>query len=105
VKPFQSLIKIRRYFDFEIMAEGIYKDLDKNDNYFIEVPAYMAWDEFEKVTISIRNNSNYKTFDAAQAAIYNKPGIVELVRIFDLKADLAKLQSLQQRYMVEIGRK
>lgn len=105
VKPFQSLIKIRRYFDFEIMADGIYKDLDKNDNYFIEVPAYMAWDEFEKVTISIRNNSNYKTFDAAQAAIYNKPGIVELVRIYDLKADLAKLQSLQQRYMVEIGRK
>jgi hypothetical protein len=105
VKPFQSLIKIRRYFDFEVMAKGIYKDMDKQDNYFIEVPSYLDWDEFEKATISIRNNFDYKTFDAAQAAIYNKQGIVELVRIYDLKANLSKLQSLQQKYIVEIERK
>lgn len=105
VKPYQSLIKIRRFFDLEVMAEGVFKDADKEDTYYIRVPLFMTWDEFEKATIAIRNNFDYKTYDAAQAAIYNKPGIVELVRIFDRKADLSKLQLLQQKYIIEVERK
>lgn len=105
VKPFQSLIKIRRFFDLDVMAEGIYKDVDKRDTYYLELPVFMTWDEFEKATIAIRNNFDYKTYDAAQAAIYNKSGIVELVRIYDLKADLPKLESLRNKYLIEVGRK
>ena len=105
VNPFQSLIKIRRFFDLEVISDGIYKDLDKADTYYLKVPLYMTWDEFENVTIAIRNNSDHKTYDAAQAAIYNKHGIVELVRIYDRKADLSKLQSLQNKYIIEVGRK
>jgi len=105
VKSYQSLIKIRRFFDLEVMAEGIYKDADKQDTYYLKVPLFMTWDEFEKATIAIRNNFDYKTYDAAQAAIYDKPGIIELVRIYDRKADLSKLQSLQQKYIIEVERK
>ena len=105
VKPFQSLIKIRRYFDLDVMAEGIFKDVDKKDTYYLELPGFMTWDEFEKATIGIRNNFDYKTYDAAQAAIYDKSGIVELVRIYDLKADLSKLQSLRNKYLIEVERK
>jgi len=105
VKPYQSLIKIRRFFDLEVMAEEIYKDNDKADIYYIRVPLFMTWNEFEKATIAIRNNFDYKTYDAAQAAIYDKPGIVELVRIYDRKADVSKLQSLRQKYIIEVERK
>ncbi len=105
VKPYQSLIKIRRYFDLEIMAEGVFKDIDKPNTYYIRVPLFMTWDEFETATIAIRNNFDYKTYDAAQAAIYNKAGIIELVRIYDRKADLSKLESLRQKYIIEVERK
>jgi len=105
VKPFQSLIKIRRFFDLEVMADGVFKDMDKPDTFYLQVPKFMTWDEFEKATISIRNNFDYKTYDAAQAAIYKKPGIIELVRIYDRKADIEKLQSLQQKYIIEVERK
>jgi hypothetical protein len=104
VKPYQSLIKIRRFFDLEVMSEGVYKDIDKPHTYYIRVPLFMSWNKFEQATIAIRNNFDYKTYDAAQAAIYDKPGIVELVRIYDLKADLVKLQSLQQKYAIEAER-
>ena len=87
------------------MADGIYKDVDKKDTYYLELPGFMTWDEFEKATIGIRNNFDYKTYDAAQAAIYDKSGIVELVRIYDLKADLSKLQSLRNKYLIEVERK
>lgn len=105
VKPYQSLIKIRRFFDLKVLAEGVFKDNDKENTYYITIPLFMTWEEFEKATIAIRNNFDYKTYDAAQAAIYDKPGIVELVRIYDLKADLSKLQSLQQKYSIEAERK
>jgi len=105
VKPFQSLIKIRRFFDLEVMAEGVYKDADKPDTYYLQVPLFMTWSEFETATIAIRNNFDYKTYDAAQAAIYNKPGIIELVRIYDRKADILKLRSLRQKYIIEVERK
>lgn len=105
VKAYQSLIKIRRFFDLEVMDEGIYKDADKDDTYYIRVPLFMTWDEFEIATIAIRNNFDYKTYDAAQAAVYNKSGIIELVRIYDRKTDLAKLKSLQQKYIIEVARK
>jgi len=103
VKPYHSLIKIRRFFDLEMMADGIFKDVDKEFTYYVRVPLFMTWDEFEKATIAIRNNYDYKTYDAAQAAIYNKTGIIELVRIYDRKADLSKLQSLQQKYSSEVN--
>lgn len=105
VKPYQSLIKIRRFFDLDVMADGIYKDVDKDDTYYFAMPLFMTWDEFEKATISIRNNYTYKTYDAAQAAVYNKSGVIELIRIYDRKADLSKLQSLQEKYLIEAGRK
>ena len=105
VKPYQSLIKIRRYFDLDVMADGVYKDADKEFTYYIRVPLFMTWEEFEKATIAIRNNFDYKTYAAAPAAIYDKPGIVELVRIYDRKADLSKLQSLQRKYIIEAERK
>jgi hypothetical protein len=49
----------------------------------------------------IRNNFDTKTNDAAQASIYDKPGIVELVRIYDRKADLYKMKLLRQKYVIE----
>lgn len=104
VKAYQSLIKIRRFFNLELLEDGIFKDQDKSDTYYIEVPAYMTWEEFEATTLEIRNNWDYKVYDAAQAAIYNRNGIVELVRIFDLKADIEKLRYLHQKYSKEANR-
>ncbi len=104
VKPYLSLIKIRRFFDLQEISDGIYKDLDTQDAYYLRMPVFMNWNEFEGAAISIRNNCDYKTYDAAQAAIYNKQGIIELVRIYDRKANLSKLQLLQQKFIVEAGR-
>jgi len=105
VKAYQSLIKIRRFFDLEVIEEGILKDKDKPGTYYVVIPSYLTWDEFEHATISIRNNWDYKVYDAAQAAIYDKKGIVEMVRIFDLKSDIEKLRYLKQKYALEAGRK
>lgn len=105
VKPYQSLIKIRRFFDVELMDEGIYKDLDKPNTFYLLLDGYLSWDEFERTTISIRNNIEYKTYDAAQAALYAKSGLMDMVRIYDIKATMANLNLLRQKYLSEMSRR
>lgn len=104
VKPYQSLIKLRRYFEMERMDQGIYHDINQHNTYYLEVPKFLEWNSFEQLTISIRNNWDHKLYDAAQAAIYEKKGIVDMVRIYDKKTDLANLKYLQEKYHYESGR-
>ena len=104
IKPFQSLIEVRKYFELKPMEQDIYVDLDQPDTYYLRMPSYLSWDEFEKATISIRNNMSHKLYDAAQAAIYEKSGLVDLVRIYDRKATIETLTLLKQKYSAEFSR-
>lgn len=104
LKPFQSLIEVRKFFELKCMEQDIYMDLDQSDTYYLRMPAYLGWDDFEQATISIRNNMNHKLYDAAQAAIYEKSGLVDLVRIYDRKADIDSLRLLKQKYLAEFSR-
>lgn len=104
VKPYQSLIEVRKYFEMKELSEGVYKDMEQSDTYYLKIPGFVSWDKFEHQTIIIRNNMNHKLYDAAQAAIYDKSGLVDLVRIFDRKADLEILDQLRLKYLNEFER-
>lgn len=104
VKPYQSLIEVRKYFEMKELSEGIYKDLEQSDTYYLKIPGFVPWDKFEHQTIIIRNNMNHKLYDAAQAAIYDKSGLVDLVRIFDRSGDIEILNLLRLKYLNEFER-
>jgi hypothetical protein len=104
VKPYNSLINVRKYFVLEAMAPGIYSDEDLPDTFYFAVDKYLPWNKFEAVTIAIRNNWDHKVYDAAQAGIYTRAGVVELVRIYDRKATLDNLLYLKEKYNIELNR-
>lgn len=104
VKPYNSLINVRKYFCLESVAPGIFKDLDMPDTYYFPVNKFLEWNRFEAMTISIRNNYDHKLFDAAQAGIYQKSGVVEMIRIYDRKATIEHLSYLKDKYEIEIAR-
>lgn len=105
IKPFQSLIEVRKLFEMNVLDEGIYQDSDQDHTYYLRMPSYLTWEEFERATITIRNNMDHKLYDAAQAAIYEKSGLADLVRIYDKQTNLETLKILQQKYINEIERK
>lgn len=104
VKPYSSLINVRKYFVLDEVAPEIYHDEDLPDTYYFAVDRYLPWSKFETVTVSIRNNWDHKVYDAAQAGIYTKNGVVELVRIYDRKATMEHLQYLKEKYRIEANR-
>ncbi|HCT69805.1 MAG TPA: hypothetical protein DF409_00785 [Bacteroidales bacterium] len=88
----------------EEIATRIYHDTEMADTYYIMVDKYLPWPKFEEISISIRNNWDHKVYDAAQAGIYCKKGVVEMVRIFDRKASLNRLEYLRDKYDIELNR-
>lgn len=104
VKPFSSLIYIWKFMKLEEMSEGIYKDTELNDTYYLKVSRHVDFNKFESISISIRNNNNHKVYDAAQAGYYGNEGICEMVRIYDPRATLNNLQFLKEKYEIELER-
>jgi hypothetical protein len=104
VKPYISLIGIRKFMILDSLAPGIYKDTEMVDTYYLTIDKYLPWADFERISISIRNNWEHKVYDAAQAGVYCKLGVVELVRIYDKQASLERLKYLKEKYDLEASR-
>jgi hypothetical protein len=104
VATYESLIKITKFFDLSLYAENIFTDDDLPDTYYIIIPNGLSWDDFEKITESVKNNSDHKVFDAALASAYEKIGVIDMVRIFDRETDLGILTHLRNKYRSEAER-
>lgn len=104
VKEYQSIIRVRKFIEMNKLDEGIYQDMIEKSLYYLVVPNDSSWDDFEIVAKTIRNNYEFKHFDAAQGYIYRKTGLVDLVRIFATEIDLGKLQYLRDKFYSELKR-
>lgn len=104
VAPYESLIKITKFFDLSWYAENIFTDDDLPDTYYFIIPNGLSWDDFERISESVKNNSDHKVFDAALASAYEKSGVIDMVRIFDRETDLGILTHLRNKYRSEAER-
>lgn len=104
VKPYNTMINIKKYMVLEQIVPSIYRDTELKDTFYFMVDRYVSWPKFETITRNIRNNNDHKVYDAAQAGYYNHNGIVEMVRIYDQKATLDNLLYLKEKYELEIER-
>lgn len=104
VKPYSSLINIRKFMILEQVIPTIYRDTELQDTFYFTVEKYVTWPKFEAITIAIRNNWEHKVYDAAQAGFYSRKGVVEMIRIYDPKATLDNLLYLKEKYEIEIER-
>ncbi len=99
VPPYESIIRIRKYFKMEKIGDAVYHDLTNNETYYIEVPAQMRWVTFEKVTLHLKYNLKDNKFDAAQTSLFTEDGMMDLVRIYDFDCKPAKLEFIHSQYL------
>jgi len=97
-----SLIRINKFFNVEELEKGIYHDHFEKDTYYVEIPRYMSWDEFRKITFEVKNNMTDKNYDIAKGIFYTNGGIKEMLRIVKPKATLDLLKTIQQKYIDRI---
>jgi len=95
----EALIRINRFFNIEELDKGVYHSKDEDSTYYIEVPRYMGWDEFKKLTYEVKHNVSDSNYDIAKGIFYVNHGITEILRIVKPKATLELLKTIQKKYI------
>ena len=101
-KSTEVLIRINRFFNVEEVEKGIYHSQDEDEVYYIEVPRYMTWDEFKKLTQEIKHNIFDANYDIAKGIFYVNHGITEILRVVKPKATLELLKTIQHKYIEKL---
>ena len=96
-----GLIRIDKVFSMEGMAEHVYRDLDDDLTFYIDIPYHFNWNLFRQVTLNVKNNLDNRNFDAALGFIYHK-NILDLIRIYTKNPDVNRLLQIREKYLEEI---
>lgn len=99
VKPYDGLIKVRKYFVLDSPAAGLYMDNIEPQMCYIQIPGNLKWNDFEKLTISLKRNLDDNKFDAAMGTIYRKNCLIDMVRIYDEHIGPEKIELLKSKYV------
>jgi hypothetical protein len=82
-----------------ILDKGIYQSIDDDNDYYVEIPKYLDWDEFRTYTFEIKNNISDTNYDIAKGIFYLDGRIVEILRIVKPNATIKFLKLVQQKYI------
>lgn len=102
VKSYYGLIKVSKYFVLESPEPGLYTDVENPEMCYFQIPTYLKWNQFEKITISLKRNIDDNKFDAAIGTIFRKNCLVDVVRIYATNMTGEKLRYLKKRYLEAI---
>jgi hypothetical protein len=97
-----SLIRINKFFNIKRIGKGIYQSVSKDDDFYVEFPKHMQWDEFKRITFEIKNNIVDRNYDIAKGIFYIDGGITEMLRIIKPKASVKFLRDIQKRYIEKL---
>ena len=106
IDPYESLIKIAKYFILEEIENKIYQDMEIPEIKYFEIPSRISWANFEKITLDIKRNIEFSNWDAAIGSFYRKYGLVDMIRIYHKKTDLnhKNFLCLKEIYHKEISK-
>ncbi|MCK9291979.1 MAG: hypothetical protein WCR58_08665 [Bacteroidales bacterium] len=102
VPSFTSIIKLTKYFQINLNTDGIYNDANWKGMFYLNIPEELRWDDFEKMTISIKHNVEDKNYDAALTTMYSPQGVMDFVRIYDEQSCQGKLIFIREKYLEAI---
>ncbi len=98
----EAEVKIVKFLDLEKLDEGIYVEAQDHNFGYIEIPKYLKYDAFTKVTMDVKYNWEGHEFDAASGSFYKNGKLTEFVRILSSKNDKDYLTNLRNLYLGKI---
>lgn len=97
-----SIIQIRKTFYIKEIQEGIFKDLEEQQMYYLQIPTLLSWGLFHNIIKKIKNNVDNNNFDAALGTVYMKE-LLDVIRIYTKTPDIEQLNLLRKKIINEIN--
>jgi hypothetical protein len=91
-------IKISKFFHIKALEEGIYDDKCNDNMFYIEIPDYLPWESFRKVTEYVKQNVSNNNFDVAKGIFYKDDTVKDMIRVFKTNIDNELLKEIKERY-------
>ncbi len=104
IKPYFGFIHIKKWVELKQLFDGVLQNIESPNEYFVEIPRQIEWNDFAKITTKVKNNCGTMSFDAAQGAILQKCALKDYVRIFSTNCETQRLPELKDYYQKEISR-
>ncbi|SHF40014.1 hypothetical protein SAMN05444274_10580 [Mariniphaga anaerophila] len=98
----EAEVKIVKFLSLEQLADGVYQELQDDNFGYIEIPKYLKYDTFVKVTMDVKYNWMGHEFDAASGSFYKDGTLVEFVRILSNKINAEYLVKLRKLFLEKI---
>lgn len=98
----EAEVKIVKFLNLEELADGVYIEVEDPLFGYIEIPRYLKWDVFAKVTMDVKYNWDGHEFDAASGSFYKDGKLTEFVRILSNKNETGYLSDLRKLYLEKI---
>ena len=102
IEPFTGIIKVKKYFLIEVISDNYFKDAEEPNMHYFTIPVQLRFNQFEKITIDLKNNLEDPNFDAALGTVFRKTGVIDVIRIYDDKASPDKLDLIRTKYLQAI---
>lgn len=103
VAPYESIIEVRKFFEMEEKADGIFQDKNEKNTSYLLLPTSLTWNNFEKITMGIKYNMDDINFDCAQTSIYGYEGFLDFVRVYDQESSVSKLKHIRDKYLEAVS--
>jgi len=103
IEPYTGIIKVKKYFLVEVLSDYLFKDAEDPNMHYFSIPIQLRFNQFEKITIDLKNNLEDARFDAALGTIFRKTGVIDVIRIYDDKCTPEKLDLIRSKYLQAIN--
>ncbi len=104
LKPYNGFIHVKKWVDLKQLQDKIFQSITNSDEYYIEVPTEMEWNDFVTITMNTKNNCKQMLFDAALGTIYQKDSLKDFVRIYSKNISIKELTEIKDYYYKELSR-
>jgi len=96
VVPYLSFIQYKKYMEFVETGNGIFKDKENVNRYFIRIPIDLEFDVFDKVIMDVKNNCDFHLFDASLVYMNCGDDFTDMVSIYSDHCDESRLPELKK---------
>lgn len=102
-KKFNEVARIKIFKTFQLieLGEGLYRDLNEGEKFYIRIPHSMNWNQFDYITKKIRFILKNRNFDAAMGIIYRFCGPENVIRIYDQDKTFKRALQLKTLFLKE----
>ncbi len=100
---YTALVRIVKMMRVRQVETAVYIDMKEDFHGYIEIPRFLNWKQFEKVTRHVKYNWFGSKFDAAVGSFYIEGKLREFVRIYSDKLDIGYLQDIRALYLEKMS--